>query len=321
MRLSRLVRSSLAGAVVVGAAAAWTVPAVSAPAGPSAGSRPAFAPAVQLKGAPGGEPTIVADHTGHVVVASPQGIPSGTNGIPGSAIWASADGGKTFSAAHRAGSYLGGGDDDLAFTPSGTLYMADLEAVAAAVCKSTDHGQTWSSIGPLPDPGNCGGVVVGQAGPSDDRPWLTTDGNRRLYLTYHEFVSAQPVIFRDDNAGNDLFTDGPCGPIVTDPTIEANIPQDVTGGTLVSKPVVGRDGTLYVMFTTTTQQQNAAALSQGSPSGSFSQIYLAVSKDHCQSFKDVVVYDGSKLGTNSVQFGDIFNSLAIDGAGNLYAVA
>src|SRR5947209_9120680 len=95
--------------------------------------------------------------------------------------------------------------------------------------------------------------------PSDDRPWLTYDpkGNH-IYLTYHEFVSAQPIAFRSDNGGGDDFVN-PCGPLVTDPTIEANIPQDVTGGTLVARPVVDKNGTLYVLFATTTQQENAAA--------------------------------------------------------------
>ena len=317
MRVIRCIRLAAAGtltagAVTVGAAVSWAGAATTTPG-------PTFAPPVQLTGASGGEPSIVADGSGNVVVSGPQGIPSGVNGIPGVAVWRSSDAGQTFSTAARVGSYLGGGDSDLTMTPSGSLYLADLEAVGSAVCKSTDHANSWSSIGPAPAP--CDGAVVGQAGPSADRPWLTADGDQHLYLTYHEFVSAQPVIFRDDNAGSDMFLDGPCGPIVTDPTIEANVPQDVTGGTLVSKPVVDSHGTLYIMFTTTTQQQNTAAISGGQPSGSFSQIYMAVSKDHCSSFTDHVVYDGSKLGTNSVQFGDIFNSLAIDGSGNLYAAA
>ncbi|HMC71127.1 MAG TPA: hypothetical protein VKJ07_18365, partial [Mycobacteriales bacterium] len=57
------------------------------------------------------------------------------------------------------------------------------------------------------------------------------------------------------------------------------------------------------------------------PSGTFSQLYMAVSKDDCQSFTDHTVFDGeSKFGENKVQFGDIFNDLAIDGAGNLYVI-
>jgi hypothetical protein len=284
-------------------------------------SRPSFAPVVRLTGAAGGEPSIVSDAASNVIVTGPQGIPSGANGIPGIAVWVSHNGAGTFVPAALHGSYLGGGDSDVAVTPNGTFYIADLEAAASAICKSTNHGATFSSIGPVPDPLGCNGVVVGQAGPSNDREWLTPDGNQRVYLTYHEFVSAQPLMFRDDHAGNDLFTDGPCGPLITDPAIEANVPTDLTGGTLVSKPVLDRNGTIYVMFTTTTQAQNVTGLTQGQPSGSFSQVYLAVSTDHCQSFTDHTVYDGSKLGTNSVQFGDIFNALAIDGGGNLYAVA
>jgi hypothetical protein len=47
---------------------------------------------------------------------------------------------------------------------------------------------------------------------------------------------------------------------------------------------------------------------------------VAVSRDHCKSFTDHTVFDGSRLGTNTVQFGDIFNDLTIDGAGNLYVI-
>ena len=273
----------------------------------------------------GGEPSIATDPLGHVYVQSPESIPSGANGTPGSGFWMSNDDGTTFSPGKYIGSYLGGGDGDVivANTPkANTVFNADLEAAATEICQSTDFGKTFTGVGPLPDPSNCTTINGGQAGPSDDRPWLTYDPKgQELYLTYHEFVSAQPIAFRSDNGGGDDFAN-PCGPLVTDPTIEANIPQDVTGGTLVARPVVDKAGNLYVLFATTTQQQNAAALADQQPSGTFSQLYLAVSKDHCQSFSDYTVYDGTNGGknTNTVQFGDIFNDLAIDGGGNLYIV-
>jgi hypothetical protein len=273
----------------------------------------------------GGEPSIAADSLGHVYVQSPEGIPSGASGHAGSGFWISSDDGNTFSSGKYIGSFLGGGDGDVivANTPkANTVFNADLEAAGTEICQSNDFGQTFAGIGPLPDPSGCTTINGGQAGPSDDRPWLTYDPKgQELYLTYHEFVSAQPVAFRSDNGGGDDFAN-PCGPLVTDPTIEANIPQDVTGGTLVARPVVDKNGTLYVLFATTTQQENAAAASSGQPSGTFSQLYLAVSKDHCQTFTDSTVYDGTQGGTktNTVQFGDIFNDLAIDGAGNLYVV-
>jgi hypothetical protein len=83
---------------------------------------------------------------------------------------------------------------------------------------------------------------------------------------------------------------------------------------------VDKKGNLYVLFATTTQQENAAAAQHGQPSGTFSQLYLAVSRDHCQTFTDYTVFNGAKKGTNTVQFGDIFNDLSIDGAGDLYVV-
>ncbi len=269
----------------------------------------------------GGEPSIAVSPKGVVMVDSPQGIPSGVSGHPGTGLWISANDGASFGSVKYIGSDLGGGDDDIIYD-HGTWYEGDLEAAATEVCQSSNDGQTWTSVGPLPDPSHCTTVNSAQAGFSDDRPWLTADPTdpKRIYLIYHEFVSAQPLGFFTANGGGDDFT-GACGSLITNPTIEANTPTDITGGTLVARPAIDSHGTLYVLFATTTQKENALAAAQGVPSGTFSQLYLAVSKDHCQSFTDYTVFDGEKrYGENDVQFGDIFNDLAIDGAGNLYAV-
>jgi len=281
-----------------------------------------FTTPVQLSNPPsGGEPSIATDPYGDVLVAGPQGIPSGIAGHPGIGLWISRNDGTSFQPGRFIGSDIGGGDDDIIYD-QGTFYTADLEAIASEVCKSTDRGNTWTGVGPIPDPFGCTQVNAGQVGPSDDRPWLAADPTdaQRIYLVYHEFVSAQPIAFRTDNGGADDFTHA-CGSLITNPQIEANVPTDITGGTLVARPVVGRDGTLYVLFATTTQQENLDAAQHGYPSGTFSQLYLAVSHDHCQTFTDYTVFDGqARYGMNTVQFGDIFNDLAIDGAGNLYAV-
>jgi hypothetical protein len=284
-----------------------------------AASATTFSSPLKLTGAAGGEPSIVTDPLGDVFVSGPQGIPSGANGTAGVGFWASHNDGSSFGPAKLIGSDTGGGDSDLLFS-KGALYVADLEASTAQICKSTDRGNTFNGIGPTPDPNHCTTTNGGQAGPSDDREWLTAAPDGTLYLTYHEFVSAQPVAFRSDNAGGDTFSNA-CGSLVTDPTIEANVPTDVTGGTLVAKPVTDSKGNLYVLFSTSTQHENALAAAQGAPSGTFSQLYLAVSHDKCKSFTDYTVYDGEKQnGENTVQFGNIFNDLAIDGADNLYVV-
>jgi hypothetical protein len=303
-------RMALAGFLTAAAAALAPVA--------SASAASTFTTPVKLTGPAGGEPSIASDPLGDVFVAGPQGIPSGVNGTPGIGFWVSRNDGTSFGPGRLIGSFLGGGDDDVLFS-KGAVYVADLEAVASQICKSTDRGTTFNSVGPFPDPGKCSTVGLGQAGPSADRPWLTADSHGTLYLTYHEFVSAQPLGFRSDDGGQDLFLN-PCGSIVTDPSIELNVPTDITGGTLVARPVTDAAGNLYILFATTTQPQNVAAFASGQPSGTFSQLYLAVSHDHCKSFTDYTVFDGSKMGTNTVQFGDIFNDLAIDGAGNLYAI-
>jgi len=281
-----------------------------------------FTTPVRLSNPPsGGEPSIATDPQGDVIVAGPQGIPSGVAGHPGIGLWISRNDGTSFQTGRFIGSDIGGGDDDIIYD-AGTFYTADLEAIASEVCKSTDRGNTWTGVGPVPDPFGCTQVNTGQVGPSDDRPWLAADPTdaQRIYLVYHEFITAEPIAFRTDNGGADDFANA-CGPLVTNPAIQANLPTDITGGTLVARPVVGKNGTLYVLFASTTQQENVAAAAQGFPSGTFSQLYLAVSTDHCQTFTDYIVFDGqAKYGMNTVQFGDIFNDLAIDGAGNLYAV-
>jgi hypothetical protein len=278
-----------------------------------------FTKPVKLVGAVGGEPSIATDPSGDVFVDGPQGIPSGLSGHSGVGFWISRNDGNTFGPAKVIGSDLGGGDSDVLYS-KGAVYIADLEAVATQICRSTNRGKTFSGIGPIPDPLGCTTVNGGQAGPSDDRPWLTAAPGGTLYLTYHEFVSAQPLAFRSGNGGADLFSH-PCGPLVTSPSIESNVPTDITGGTLVARPVTDSHGNLYVLFATTTQKENFQAQSAGQPSGTFSQLYLAVSHNRCQSFTDHTVYDGEKRhGENTVQFGDIFNDLAIDGAGNLYVV-
>jgi hypothetical protein len=294
--------------------------ATSPPTAGAAGT-PQFTTPIALSGAAGGEPGIDNDKAGNVYVVGPQGIPAGVNGTPGVGFWVSHDNADSFTNASFLGSFLGGGDSDVAVAPDdAAVWLSDLEAIAGEICISHDKAATFNGIGPIPDPDHCTTVNSGQAGPSNDRQWLTVDKGGRAYFTYHEFVTAYPMMFRTDNAGGDLFANV-CGPLVTDPTVLQNVPTDITGGTLVSRPVLDSAGNIYVMFTTTTQPQNADAIANGHVSGTFSQIYLAKSTDHCATFTDVTVFDGSAIGTNTVQFGDDFNVLAIDGADHLYAVA
>src|SRR5947209_12230756 len=117
-----------------------------------------FTAPVKLTGGSGGEPSIITDPHGDAYVTGPQSIPAGANpsnpGGEGVGFWASHDDGATFGPAKLIGSQAGGGDSDITYS-KGALYVADLEAAAAQVCKSTDGGNTFDGIGPIPDPGHC----------------------------------------------------------------------------------------------------------------------------------------------------------------------
>src|SRR3954447_8210031 len=200
----------------------------------------------QLQQFAGGEPSLTYDPNGNgnVFVTAPQGVPSAAGAVisggplKGVGFWGSHDGGLNFPEVLNTGSGTGGGDSDVEVANDGTVFVADLEATAAAICTSHDHGKSF------PD---CDApVATNQQGPENDREWLTHGPKGELYLTYHDFAAGFPLIFKSTDGGQ---TFAPCGTII-DPSGPAARQYTPQGGTLVSKPVVGRDGTVYVEFTT-----------------------------------------------------------------------
>src|SRR5436190_13410002 len=182
----------------------------------------------------GGEPSVAFDSDGrHVYVVAPGG---GENG--GVGFWRSADGGRSFPRGRSLGSLVGGGDSDVDVGPDHTVYITDLEVAANALCRSHDRGRTFDS--------NCDtGLAGNQAGPDSDREWINpspTDPHR-VYLTYHDFATETPLVYRSD-AGGDFGSFEPCGPILA-PGSDA-FQNYIPGGTNVGKPAIGAGGALYV---------------------------------------------------------------------------
>jgi hypothetical protein len=263
----------------------------------------------------GGEPSIAADPTGSgdVYVVSPQSIPAGTNvllGLPifqqdpndpqngtlGAAYWISRDDARTFPENGLTGAPTGGGDTDVEVSLAHTLYISDLEAADADICISHDRGKTFD---------NCqSGLTRDHQGPEDDREWLTRGTKPgELYLTYHDFAAGLPIIERSTDDGQSF---SPCGNLL-DPGGPAAATYDPSAGTLVSKPVVAPDGTIYVQFSTTDPSGN----------GGFGDLYMAVSKGGCSGqFTNYPIYADP-----GADFANIFQWEAIDGAGTLYVVA
>lgn len=263
----------------------------------------------------GGEPSLsldVASNGVNAYVSAPQSVPAIVGGIlnPGAckqgvAFWRSTNGGGSFSPGRCIGSGLGGGDNSTAVTPNHKLYVADLEAVAAAICRSTDFGLTFSS----PDGGGCTTLVSDQTGPEDDRPWLTAGPQNQVYFTYHDFAFGFPLIERSDDSAR---TFAPCGTILQ-PGSAAQTNYSPLGGTLVANPAVDKSGSLYVEVSepTNTAITNVASV--------ITNLYMAVGKGGCKNgtvFKDSTIY--ANPGAN---LGNIFDADTVDGGGTVYVVA
>ena len=258
-------------------AIAVLVLALTAPAASARGlsfSRPLKLPNSPPKGQlQGGEPSVAFDSGGrYVYVVAPGG---GENG--GVGFWRSADRGRTFAAGKSLGSIAGGGDADVDVGPDHTVYVADLEVAANALCRSHDHGRSFDS--------HCDtGIATNQTGIESDREWVTPSptNSNLVYFSYHDFATETPLVYRS-TSGGDPGSFIPCGPVLAPgSSAEANY---VPGGTNQGKPSIGSGGDLYVPILEPT---NPATLE--SPYNNF---YMAIARHGCHAgtpFRDVTVF-------------------------------
>jgi hypothetical protein len=123
------------------------------------------------------EPRIVHDVLGNYYVAAIEGVPGGID------VWKSTDSGASFNylgqpdglqigaALGADGVGLGGGDEDLAVSPSGVVYASSLWLGSATQSTSFTGGTTWVSN------------PISSDLPIVDRQWIAPHGNNELYLT------------------------------------------------------------------------------------------------------------------------------------------
>jgi hypothetical protein len=252
---------------------------------------------------PGGEPSMEFDPSGdgHLYVTAPQSVPAalGSSGV-GVSTWASSDFGATWPVSVLTGAANGGGDSDVEVLQDHTVLVADLEAAATDICTSKDFGKTYPDCN--------GGIATNQQGPENDREWLTRGEKQGVvYLTYHDFAGGFPIIERSDDGGQS-FT--PCGTII-DPSGPAASNYTPSGGTLVSKPVVAPDGTIYVEFAT----PDSTAAPVGA---SLDHMYLATAKGGCNGgtvFTNTVIYENP-----DANVANIFQAFGRDAGGDLYVL-
>ena len=164
----------------------------------------------------------------------------------GVSFWASSDGGRSFPLSLITGVLTGGGDSDVEVGADGSVLVADLQAVATAICTSHDHGLA------LPDCDN--GHRLERGGPRQ-RPAM--DRARREGRDLPDLPRLRPGLpdHREvDRRRADLHAlrhdHRPTGP--------AAASYLYSRSTRVTKPTIGADGSIYVAFVTPAGRGRAA---------------------------------------------------------------
>jgi hypothetical protein len=294
-----------------------------------------------------GQPTIVAvagwgfepdlrhdpSNTNRLYISSPD-----SGGSNASWIWRSLDGGKTFkwvpAAAPLNGKVTtcpGGGDTELAVDGAGRLYFNDLSLANFSVSRSDDQGKTFPA---------CNSTGVPDAGV--DRQWYALDGDPTaggsLYLTNDEVGNGNVQCGTTQVNNTLVMYRSPAGGAGTTAGLLFGPPFHITQPGTCDEGIMGNNEVSPVATTTGQIGKNGRPAQLPAPvhhvyvihdDGSLSKIHIArcfpvgfgapianVSDPSGLNCVDLPVADlgaGQRTGGN-------FPSLAIDRAGNLYAV-
>lgn len=233
------------------------------------------------------EPRVVRDSLGNMYVAAIQGVPGGVD------MWKSVDGGGNWqyigqpdglqigSTLGADGVGLGGGDEDLAVSPSGTVYMNSLWLGSDTQATSFDGGLVWAV-----NPYSSDVPIV-------DREWIAPHGDHELYFTSKQegaFLVGFPFIFVAKSFDNGVTW--PQFTVVTTPDLGLQLGDQ--GNITVDQ----NNGYVYTVFTN---------------SGG-NQVWLARSTDGGSTFVNKLVYQVSP----GISLAHIFPIVAVDSAGGLY---
>jgi hypothetical protein len=265
-------------------------------AAPRTNGRPSFGPDLVLPGGQGAEPSLAVDTSPtssrnyDYVVAI--GDPNGP------LEWHSYDLGKTWSnpVPFDESGPLRGGDSDVAVNTNGDVLGIDLNVTWASVQVSSDHGKTF-------DAGT-------QTAPEDDRPWITANGSD-VYVAYHDFVGEVPAVCVSHDGGH---TFGTCNQTFgADPSVTNCAENTVPARALSIDPT---NDSLNFLYSCSTTAENL----QHPPYGPLHDYYLAQSTDGGNSWTTHPVFQADTSNGKMPNYANIFGTLAIDSAGNYYAL-
>ncbi|HEX9255968.1 MAG TPA: sialidase family protein [Candidatus Angelobacter sp.] len=235
------------------------------------------------------EPRIVHDVLGNYYVAAIQGVPGGID------VWKSTDSGNSFNylgqpdgvqigaALGVDGVGLGGGDEDIAVSPSGVVYASSLWLGSATQSTSFTGGTVWVSN------------PISSDLPLVDRQWIAPHGNSELYLTTKQLgadLDGTVTLFVAKSFDNGL-TWPQVAPVTTP---EIGVQPGDQGNITVDQ----NNGNVYTVFID--QHGNI--------------VWLARSSDGGKTWIVKQVF-AAPAGTN---LANIFPVVAIDNASNVYVV-
>jgi hypothetical protein len=285
MRSSAYLVAVVGLALVVGASGAVAAP-----------GKPSFGRDLVLPRGHGAEPSIAIDTS---ATMSRGDIYVGAIGDPNAPLeWHSYDGGKTWSQPvpfDLSGS-LRGGDEDVTVNTNGNLLATDLDVSTASVQISTDQGKTF-------DAGT-------QTAPEDDRPWLTAAG-QNVYVAYHDFVAEAPVVCTSHDGGHTFVS---CiQTFGVDPSLTNCAENTIPARALAIDPT---NFSLNFLYSCSTAGENL----RHPPFGPLHDYYLAQSVNGGLAWKTHKVFVADTSSGKAPNYANIFGTLAIDSAGNYYAL-
>lgn len=239
------------------------------------------------------EPRVVHDPVGNLYVAAIQGVPGGND------MWKSLDHGNTWTYLGQpdgaqalatfglTGVGVGGGDDDLATSSTGAVYMDSLWLGNVTQTVSTDGGNTWFNN---PVAGNL---------PVDDRQWIASYGPNVLYETFRQLGDA--VTNNTSLWVGKSFDGGHTFPQMT----------NVTNPVLGIQP--GFEGPISV-------DQNNGNVYAAFEDSTGTQIFLAKSVDGGLTWTVSQIYPNSNSPATGASVAAVFPVLAVDGGDGLHVV-
>lgn len=190
----------------------------------------------------------------------------------------------------------GGGDNDLAFSTDGTVYVTSLYSlVTSSLARSEDGGDTWTN-------NELASSFVGT-----DRQWIAAYGPDTVYMTYHDIYVFNLWLTKSTDGG---ATFGPPMPLIPPEELPrfANTPGGA--GNIHSNMITDPDGRVaMVVLASRDAVENVTPLEKAH------DVFVIVTDENGENPELHLIHQGGV----DQNFVGLFPAIASDRAGNLYA--